>query len=283
MTANDVFSRVIRDSEPLVQLLIFAAVTSGLWLAEWRVAPAGKLRRAGINAVFILTALPIQFFMTLACFALSKWTAEARWGLVYCFPGADDPAIKYGVMFFALDFLDYVYHRAMHFVPLFWRFHLLHHSDLTVDVSTTTREHPGETFIRNGFLILWVFISGASIEILVLRQMAESVANIFAHTSLRLPDRLARILGWLIITPNSHHAHHHFRRPATDRNFGDIFSIWDRFFGTFIVLPRQEIVFGIDTHIDGRIDARLTGGVARLRAFASAIARKLEWRKRQQA
>jgi sterol desaturase/sphingolipid hydroxylase (fatty acid hydroxylase superfamily) len=113
--------------------------------------------------------------------------------------------------------------------------------------------------------------------------MAESVANIFAHTSLRLPDRLARILGWLIITPNSHHAHHHFRRPATDRNFGDIFSIWDRFFGTFIVLPRQEIVFGIDTHIDGRIDARLTGGVARLRAFASAIARKLEWRKRQQA
>jgi sterol desaturase/sphingolipid hydroxylase (fatty acid hydroxylase superfamily) len=283
MTASDVFSRVIGDSQLLIQLLVFAAIISGLWLAEWRVAPGRKLRRTGINALFILTALPIQFFLTLACFVLSKWTAEARWGLIYCFPGADNPAIKYGVMFFALDFLDYVYHRAMHYVPLFWRFHLLHHSDLAVDVTTTTREHPGETFIRNVFLILWVFICGASTEILVLRQMAESVANIFAHTSLRLPDRLARILGWLIITPNLHHAHHHFQRPATDRNFGDIFSIWDRVFGTFIVLPRQEIVFGIDTHIDGRIDARLMGCVAQLRAFASAIARKLEWRRRQQA
>jgi sterol desaturase/sphingolipid hydroxylase (fatty acid hydroxylase superfamily) len=283
MTASDVFSRAMWDSRLVGQLLVFGAVTSGLWLAEWRVAAGGKLQRTGINALFILTALPIQFFMTLVCFALSKWAAEVRWGLIYCFPGADNPVIKYGVMFFALDFLDYVYHRAMHYVPLFWRFHLLHHSDLAVDVSTTTREHPGETFIRNSFLILWVFISGASIEILVLRQMTESAANIFAHTSLRLPDRLACILGCLIITPNLHHAHHHFRRPATDRNFGDIFSIWDRVFGTFIVLPRQEIVFGIDTHIDGRIDARLTGNIAQLRALASVIARKLNWRRRQQA
>jgi sterol desaturase/sphingolipid hydroxylase (fatty acid hydroxylase superfamily) len=283
MTCSDVLSRVIRDSQPLIQLLVFAGVASGLWLAEWRLAPDAKLRRTGINALFILTALPIQFLMTLGCFAMSKWTAEAHWGLIYCFPDADNPAIKYGVMFFGLDFLDYVYHRIMHYVPLFWRFHLLHHSDLTVDVSTTAREHPGETLIRNGFLILWVLISGASVEILLLRQIAESAANIFAHTSLLVPDRLARILGWLIITPNLHHAHHHFRRPATNRNFGDIFSIWDRIFGTLIVVPRQEIVFGIDTHIDGRVDARLTDGVAQLSTFSSAIVRKLKWRLRQQA
>jgi sterol desaturase/sphingolipid hydroxylase (fatty acid hydroxylase superfamily) len=134
MTASHVFNRVIWDSQLLGQLLVLAAVTSGLWLAEWRVAPGGKLRRTGINALFILTALPIQFFLTVACFVLSKWTAEARWGLIYRFPGADNPAIKYGVMFFALDFLDYVYHRAMYYMPLFWRFHLLHHSDLAVDV-----------------------------------------------------------------------------------------------------------------------------------------------------
>lgn len=172
-------------------------------------------------------------------------------------------------MFFALDLLDYIYHRAMHYVPLFWRFHLLHHTDLAVDVSTTVREHPGETFIRNCFLMLWVFLTGASIEILVFRQMIETAANIFAHTSLRLPPRLARIVGFLFVTPNFHHAHHHFQMPSTNNNFGDVFSVWDRLFGTFTILSNQKIVFGLDTHIDGRVDERLNAFAVRLGMFSS--------------
>ena len=163
-------------------------------------------------------------------------------------PWHESAWVKYGLMFVALDFLDWIYHFAMHHVPWFWRFHLVHHTDRAMDVSTTVREHPGETVLRNLFLINWVLILGASLEILVLRQTIETISNVIAHTSFRLPPLAARVLGWVLITPNLHHVHHHSRRPYTDRNYGDVFSVWDRVLGTFANLPRAKLDFGLDTH-----------------------------------
>ncbi|MSR12961.1 MAG: sterol desaturase family protein [Gammaproteobacteria bacterium] len=207
--------------------------------------------------MFILTALPIQTVMMLLCLSVSSWTTDHQWGLVYSLPNAEHPLIKYGLMFIFLDFLDYVYHVTMHNVKAFWRFHLVHHSDQAVDVSTTVREHPGESFIRNCFLILWVFLTGASLEILLLRQLAQTTANLSSHSSIRLPPLAARVVGWLFITPNLHHVHHHFQLPATNRNYGDVFSLWDRLFGTFANLTLADTQFGLQTHMDGSIDARL--------------------------
>jgi sterol desaturase/sphingolipid hydroxylase (fatty acid hydroxylase superfamily) len=45
-----------------------------------------------------------------------------------------------------------------------------------------------------------------------------------------------------------HHVHHHYLLPHTDTNFGNIFSVWDRLFGTFSKMDNHEIVYGIDTH-----------------------------------
>jgi len=262
------FSDLLIHDADLIQIALFALTITTLWLTERTLLaePAGvKWQRTKSNSLFILTALPIQFFMTALCFGLARWTASTGWGFVYLLANPSSVLIKYGLMFVVLDLLDYIYHRAMHYVPLFWRFHLVHHTDLAVDVSTTVREHPGETFIRNCFLMLWVFLSGASVEILILRQMVETAANIFSHTSLRLSPTVARKLGWLFVTPNFHHAHHHFQLPSTNRNFGDVFSIWDRLFGTLVVLAREEIVFGLDTHIDGRMDDRIRDWASYLR------------------
>ena len=264
---------MIRHAD-LIQLSLFALTVTTLWMAETALSAGNavfKWRHAKLNSLFIMTALPIQFVMTVLCFGLAKWTAGAHWGLVYLLKNPGNPFVKYVLMFVVLDLLDYVYHLAMHYIPLFWRFHLVHHSDLAVDVSTTVREHPGETFIRNGFLLLWVLLTGASLEVLVIRQMVETASNIAAHTSIRLPPRPARILGWLFVTPNFHHAHHHCERPATNRNFGDVFSIWDRLFGTVAAIPPEKIVFGLDTHLDGRTDDRLMAWSARLGWIARAI------------
>jgi sterol desaturase/sphingolipid hydroxylase (fatty acid hydroxylase superfamily) len=241
----------LADHPSLSQLFLFSFLMISTWLTEKIVlAESGRVKwqHSSINAAFILSDLPIQIVMIQLCVAVAGVVTESHWGLLYLLPNADSPLIRYGLMFFALDFLDYVYHFSMHRVAFFWRFHLVHHTDQALDVSTTVREHPGETVIRNGFLILWVFLCGAPVEILVLRQTVETVANIFAHTSFRLPVGPARVLGWLFITPNLHHAHHHFQMPATNCNYGDVFSIWDRLFGTFMELAREEIVFGLDTH-----------------------------------
>jgi sterol desaturase/sphingolipid hydroxylase (fatty acid hydroxylase superfamily) len=98
--------------------------------------------------------------------------------------------------------------------------------------------------------MLWVLVSGASMEVLILRQTFQTVANIFAHTALRLPDGPNSIIEWIFVTPNFHHVHHHFQMPATNYNYGDVFSVWDRLFGTSARMPSQEIVFGLDTHMD---------------------------------
>lgn len=262
----------------LLQLSEFVIIIVALWLAESISTldkATGKWRRARINSLFVLTALPIQFVMSTLCFGAAKWVTGANWGLVHFLKNSEAPSIKYGFMFFALDFLDYVYHRAMHHLPILWRFHLMHHTDLAVDVSTTVREHPGETFIRNCFLMFWVFLMGASIQILIIRQLAETAVNIFSHTSFRLPRRLAQIVGWLFVTPNLHHAHHHYKMPATNRNFGDVFSIWDRLFGTLAALPREELVFGLDTHIDGHLDNRLMEYGSRVGLFAGRRKREI--------
>ena len=244
------------------QTLIFALVVSSLWVVEKLVLaqPAGgKLRHAALNSLFILSALPIELVCSVVCVVLATWVVTHRWGLVFLLPYADNPWIKYGLMFIVLDLLDYVYHFTMHHIPGFWRFHLVHHTDHVVDASTTVREHPGETLLRNGFLFVWILISGASFELLVLRQTAQTIATIFAHSAFRLPSGPARILGWVFITPNLHHVHHHYELPYTNCNYGDVFSIWDRIFGTFATLTAEETVFGLDTHFEDDAAKRFRG------------------------
>lgn len=235
------------------QIGLFLLVMTSLWTAE-KILLDEKTRdkwsHSSVNALFIISALPIQLCLSAVIIMISNWVNIHHWGLTYLFPHPQSPWVKYILMFFILDLLDYFYHVIVHKVPVLWRFHLVHHTDLHVDVSTNVREHPGETFFRNCFLILWVFLSGASFGILFVRQFTQTISNISSHTSFRLSQRAARILGWVFITPNLHHVHHHFEHPYTDRNYGDVFSIWDRLFGTFIELPFNEIIFGLDTHMD---------------------------------
>jgi sterol desaturase/sphingolipid hydroxylase (fatty acid hydroxylase superfamily) len=232
------------------QSYMFLVILATLWLVEHAVLGGSiraKLGHSWVNLLFMLSALPIQLALILVCIRLASWTTSHHWGLVYLLPYATNPLIKYGLMFFVLDLLDYVYHSTMHRVPAFWRFHKFHHTDRLVDVSTTVREHPGETFVRNCFLMVWVFLFGASVGVLFLRQSAESVTNILQHTRFRLSPPWARVLGWLFITPNLHHTHHHHRLPHTNSNFGDVFSLWDRLFGTLSQLSIEATVFGVES------------------------------------
>jgi sterol desaturase/sphingolipid hydroxylase (fatty acid hydroxylase superfamily) len=248
---NGVLNFLIHNANS-TQCFLFGSIVVSAWLLENRMfaQPAReKLRHTSINVLFLCAALPIQLTMMLLCVGVARWVTRNHWGLIYLLPDANSPWIRYGLMFFLLDFLDYVYHTTMHRVGFLWKFHLLHHTDQLVDVSTTFREHPGETLIRNLFLMLWVFLCGASVEILILRQTVETVANVSQHTKFPLPFAAARLFGWLFVTPNLHHAHHHFRLPGTNCNYGDVFSIWDRIFGTYVEFAHEHIVFGLDTHM----------------------------------
>jgi sterol desaturase/sphingolipid hydroxylase (fatty acid hydroxylase superfamily) len=250
--------------EDLTQVILYAGVITSLWFAEMMVSVEGiknKWKHSTVNALFIFTALPIQLLLTTFIVLVSAWVTAHHWGLINFIPHHYNRWVYYITLFIMLDLCEYIYHVTMHKIEPLWKFHLVHHSDLKVDVSTTIREHPCETVIRTCFLMLWVFICGPAIGVLILRQTFQSFSNIIAHTEFRLSDRVNKVVGLVFITPNLHHVHHHYQLPYTDCNYGDVLSIWDRLFGTYGKLSREETVFGIDTHMNEELNGSFIGAV----------------------
>jgi sterol desaturase/sphingolipid hydroxylase (fatty acid hydroxylase superfamily) len=205
-----------------------------------------KWKHALINSLFVLAAIPVQSIFTIAFVKVMQWDSYHHFGLLNLGGGINNPVLLAIISLVLLDLSEYIYHVIMHQVKLLWMLHLVHHSDLKVDVSTTLREHPGETFVRVG---LSVFL-GVPFEALLFRQWLQIISNVFAHSNIRLPEKINNIACLIFITPNLHSVHHHYKLPYTNCNYGDILSIWDRLFGTFIKLSADKVVFGIDTCMD---------------------------------
>ncbi len=241
------------DHATTIQVTLFAVLLTSIWVAEVVFCVdklAAKWKHSATNFLFMFSVLPVQLLLTFFVVAISNWAGLHHWGMLSFLPQHKHAILFYVLSFLLLDFFEYVYHVVMHKAGLLWKFHLVHHTDLDIDVSTTVREHPGETFVRVCFLMVWVFISGASVGVLIVRQTVQSVANIFAHSKIRLHYKAEKLIGTVFITPNLHHVHHHYQLPYTDSNYGDVLSIWDRLFGTFRQLNTNDTVFGLDTHFD---------------------------------
>jgi sterol desaturase/sphingolipid hydroxylase (fatty acid hydroxylase superfamily) len=159
-----------------------------------------------------------------------------------------DQWLSFVAAFLLLDFLQYAVHRCQHVVPFLWRFHALHHSDPDVDLTTSVRRHPIEYLMAAGFY--WVAVLALDIPVAVVTSHALTVfaAAAITHGNIRLPEWLERLLQPIVITLNLHLVHHSIAHEEANANFGAIFSIWDRLFGTFARLPRakqESLVFGV--------------------------------------
>jgi len=209
-----------------------------------------KYRHAGINLLFTTFTAIIGFGLAGVLYATSTWVAANDFGLLYLIEIPLWVQVILGVML--LDFVGaYLIHFIQHKVKWMWKFHLIHHSDTTVDVTTGLRHHPGETLFRIFFTILGVFLIGIPIGIVMLYQSLSVLFAHLTHANINMPRRIDRALSYVFITPNMHKVHHHYAQPLTDTNYGNIFAIWDRLFGTYAeVNSTDEIKYGIDTHMD---------------------------------
>jgi sterol desaturase/sphingolipid hydroxylase (fatty acid hydroxylase superfamily) len=146
----------------------------------------------------------------------------------------------------------YLVHLIEHKVKVFWKFHLIHHTDTWIDTTTANRHHPGESLIQFGFTALGVLIIGSPMWLVFLYQSLSVIASQFNHANISLPKKLDNFISYFLVSPDMHKVHHHHKLPYTDSNYGNIFSIWDRLFGTFLALPREQIIYRIDTHPDAK-------------------------------
>ena len=136
--------------------------------------------------------------------------------------------------FLVLDGWNYVEHRLMHLVPFLWRFHLVHHSDIGVDFTTTERHHPIEAAIAAAGLLALIYTLAIPPLSVAIFFLAGTAVSLLSHANVRLPQRLERLLVPLIITPGSHLVHHSTKPHETDSNYGFVLSVWDRLFGTYL-------------------------------------------------
>jgi sterol desaturase/sphingolipid hydroxylase (fatty acid hydroxylase superfamily) len=132
-----------------------------------------------------------------------------------------------------LDLAWYATHVSMHRLPQLWRFHMIHHSDPFVDVTTTARQHPGESLYRYLLLAVFGFGFGVSPAGFAAYKVAQILSGMFEHSNIRLPDWLEATLALIIPGPAMHKVHHSRDQRLTNSNYGNILSIWDRLFGTF--------------------------------------------------
>ena len=211
-----------------------------------------KGRHAFLNLLFTTTTAIIGFGFAFLLLKSTQIVNEFQFGFIHFF---ELPLfIEVIISLLILDLVGaYLVHFVEHKVPWMWKFHVIHHSDKNVDVTTGLRHHPGETVFRILFTILGVYVSGASIGIVMLYQSLSVLFAHLTHANISLPQNLDKVISYLFVTPNMHKVHHHYKQPLTDSNYGNIFSIWDRIFGTYTyVSDSKSLTYGIDTHINDR-------------------------------
>lgn len=204
-----------------------------------------KWRHALPNFFFTITSVLVNFFLAFLLLNTADWAQANGFGLLHIVVLPFWLYVVLGVLL--LDFIGaYLAHWTEHKVKPLWMVHLVHHSDHHVDTTTANRHHPLESMVRFSFTLLAVFILGAPIGIVMLYQSLSVVLSQFNHANIKLPLKLDQWLSYVLVTPHMHKVHHHYVLPYTDSNYGNIFAIWDRLFGTYKNLGEEHIVYGVD-------------------------------------
>ena len=210
--------------------------------------PYRKFRHGFLNLFFTLTTAVVGFGMAGLLLFSSNYVQAHRFGILFLFDMPLWLEVLTGVLL--LDLIGaYFIHWTEHKVKWMWKFHVVHHSDTMIDVTSGLRHHPGETFFRMSLTILAVFVVGAPMGVVMIYQSLSVFFAHLTHANINLPQGLDRTLSLIFVTPHMHKVHHHFRQPYTDTNYGNIFSLWDRIFGSFSQIGDSlKLTYGINTH-----------------------------------
>ena len=234
--------------------LILAGGITIFWLLE-SAFPLFKMQykkwnHAGINFFFTFTTILVNFVLAFILIQTADFTVKNNFGILEWLP--ELPLWLHALIgLLLLDLIGaYLAHLVQHKTKWMWRFHLIHHTDTWIDTTTANRHHPGESVIRFIFTVAAVLISGSPMWLVFLYQSMSVVFSQFNHANISLPEKLDYFISYFIVSPNMHKVHHHYVLPYTDSNYGNIFSIWDRLFGTFTILKKEEIIYGVDTHME---------------------------------
>jgi sterol desaturase/sphingolipid hydroxylase (fatty acid hydroxylase superfamily) len=196
--------------------------------------------------IHVLNSIILHLLLPLGAIALAAEMAEQGWGLFNNI-SAPVPVVIVGSVVL-LDGLQYLKHIAFHKVPLFWRFHRVHHTDLDFDFTTGIRFHPFESIVSTLITMATIAVFGMPTAAVVIFSVSLVVVTFIVHGNIRYPVFLDIVFRTILVTPDMHRIHHSARAPETDSNYGVIFSVWDRLFGTHVKHPlngHKDMILGL--------------------------------------
>ncbi len=249
------------QNEGLIRFGVFSGVLTimAFWetLAPRRERVASRWRRSFNNLLLVFAAsLLVRVIPVLSAMSAAEWASETRFGLLNLWTGA--AGLKFVLAVIVLDLLVYGQHVATHRIPMLWRFHRVHHTDLDLDATSGVRFHPVEILLSMGLKVIAVVLLGVAAEAVLVFEILLNATSVFNHANVRLPVSCDRFLRWFLVTPDMHRVHHSVLREETDSNYGFNLPWWDRLFGTYRAQPR-------DAH------EHLTLGVPELRTVPETV------------
>ena len=167
--------------------------------------------------------------------------------------GAYGAILEFVCLVLIFDFVIWAQHWLFHQVDFLWRFHRLHHSEESMDLSAGFRFHLGEILLSFALKLMLVFALSPTPAALIVWLLVFNVWTLFGHANIMLPQAIERRLAWVFVTPDFHRIHHINLRRYQDSNYGSIFSFWDALARTRSRLSRSQInqaVVGLDEHTE---------------------------------
>jgi sterol desaturase/sphingolipid hydroxylase (fatty acid hydroxylase superfamily) len=242
--------------EQTIRLSAFAGVL--LLVALWEViAPRrplidSKRRRWFSNLSMVaIDTLAVRLMFPILPVALA-YSAEARgWGIFNVLQTS--PRLAFILSFLILDFIIYLQHLLFHHVPILWRLHRMHHTDLDLDVTSGNRFHPLEIAISMLIKMAAVLFLGAPGAAVLAFEVVLNACAMFSHGNIKLPAAFDRLLRLLLVTPDMHRVHHSTIVRETNSNFGFNFPWWDRICGPYRPQPEKghlDMVIGLKEYRD---------------------------------
>jgi len=146
--------------------------------------------------------------------------------------------------FVAIDFVYYWYHRFSHRVRFMWAVHMNHHSSEEMNFTVALRQAWFGPITKVPFFFILPII-GFDPLITALAGVAATLWGVTGHT------QVIKTLGpleYILVTPSSHRVHHGSNPEYIDKNYGNMFIVWDRLFGTF-AKEESKVIFGITENV----------------------------------
>ena len=226
----------------IIRLCFFGGILAvvAVWeiVAPRRALTDSKRRRwfTNLGMVAIDTAI-VRALLPLLPVGMAAMTGDRGWGIL------NTPHLPFWskviLAIIALDFVIYLQHVLFHSVPIFWRLHRMHHTDLDIDVTTGNRFHPLEILISFGIKLAAVVLIGAPVLAVVVFEVVLNATSQFNHGNIRIPVAVDRYLRLFVVTPDMHRVHHSVIPRETNSNFGFNLPWWDRLCGTYRPQPEK--------------------------------------------